>query len=1319
MIKDFQALRIKLASPEDVLSWSYGEVTKAETINYRTFRPEPDGLMDERVFGPTKDFECFCGKYKKIRYKGIVCDRCGVEVTHKRVRRERMGHIRLVTPVTHVWFAHGVPNRLSLILEIPQKKLETVIYYARYLVTEVDEAQKESAASRLVEIKQEEIDFLEKELEEKLAEVDAKFADDEKGLRKEHKDEKKLGVQLERSQASQRKEVAHIKSAYNQKRDNLEEKFNSLESLVEDINVGYTLSEEEYRNLTDYGLDFFTADMGAPAIKNLLLKLDLETEIKKLEEEIETTKSATRKSRAIQRKRLLRGMVRAGVRPDWIVLEVLPVLPPDLRPIIQLPGGRFATSDLNDLYRRAINRNNRLKRLIELGAPQVILRNERRMLQESVDALMDNSHRPGSPTTNARGLPYKSLSDQLRGKQGRFRQNLLGKRVDYSGRAVIVPGPELNFYQCGLPKTVALELFRPFVMRELIARGLATNPAKAKLLFEEKVAEVWDILEEVSKNRPVLLNRAPSLHKQSIVGFYPILIEGNSIQLHPMMCRGYNADFDGDQMAVHLPLSQQAVEEVKERMLAHSNMLSMASGDPIVNTEKDMALGVYFLTLMQGEPSEATNAYATLDEAKTQYSLNSISLYQPIKLRNKHNEIVTTTVGRAIFNEALPADYKYINETLNLKGVQKISADIFNKYGRVIAIEVLDKIKALGFKYVTRNGFSISVSEFQFNADEMVADHLENFRKKEDELVGFYYEGFMTAEELSRKRQEEWMKAADAINAEAWQKATLIQNSNLVHLNASGATPVASWVKNISGVRGYVTDVTGAVVPLPLMGNYRRGLNNFEYFVAAKNTRKAYADVALRTADSGYLTRRLVDIAQNVVIQDEDCGTDVGIDLLRNDHRNLGFEQRLHGRYLAQDLADAQTGEIIAKRNDLVDVDLAKQIAANTAIEKVKVRSPLTCKCSHGLCVKCYGIDLGTGEPVKVGEAVGVIAAQSLGEPTTQLTLKNKSDARARGDVTQGLPRVEELFELRTPKAKALIADIDGTVKIIENEDSVTVRLSTVRKLRRSFNIGENDQVMVKRLQTVKQGEVLIQQADGTEIKAEHEGKIEIAENKLYLLIEKEVESEMTTNSIRDLLVKNGDFVEVGTQLTYGSIDPKELADYTDVSRAQKYIIDEVQAVYAVYGIPVDDVHLEVITTQMGRFAQITDGGDSIEYLPSEYADVLDIDSENKRLAAEGKRAVQYERTILGLTSGALRTESFLSAASFEQQVRVLTDAALIGKIDYLRGLKENVIIGRPVPIGNVLLKRQQGDLAQNIEFSLGNGSAMTEYNQTGEVENN
>ncbi|MBL8014581.1 MAG: DNA-directed RNA polymerase subunit beta' [Candidatus Doudnabacteria bacterium] len=1304
MIRDFDAIRIVLASPEDMMSWSHGEVTKAETINYRTFRPEVDGLMDEKIFGPSRDFECFCGKYKKVRYKGIVCDRCGVEVTHKRVRRERMGHIRLVSPVTHVWFSHGVPNKLALILDIPQKKLETVIYYARYVVTSVEDNGKAEAIAKISEIKDQQVAELQAELESKLAEITKESEEKTADARKQEKDEQKLGVHLERMRGDERKKQAHIKSAYNQKLENLEEKFKTLASLVEQIEVGFTLSEEEQNDIMSLGFDFYQADMGAPAVRTLLQALDLDKLIAELDDTIANTKSELKKARAIQRKKIVNGMKQANVNPEWVVLDVLPVLPPDLRPIIQLPGGRFATSDLNDLYRRVINRNNRLRRLMDLGAPQIILRNERRMLQEAVDALLDNSHRPGAPTSNSRGLPYKSLSDMLRGKQGRFRQNLLGKRVDYSGRAVIVPGPELKHYQCGLPKNIALELFKPFIVRELVARGYATNPARARMIYEEKIPVVWDILEEVSRNRPVLLNRAPTLHKQGIVAFYPILIEGNSIQLHPLMCRGFNADFDGDQMAVHLPLSKQAVEEVKERMMAPSNMLSMANGQPIMNMEKDMAMGIYFLTLMQGETEDPKHAFASVDEANSKYALGHVSLYEPVKFL-LNGDMVTTTVGRIIFNSILPAGYGFVNKTLARKDVQSITADIFNRYGRDEAITVLDSMKDLGFKFARQSGFSVSMEEFEFGADPMVNEKLAEFAQREQALMNDFEEGLITREELQRLQRDLWVAIYEQIADETWNLARK-KSSNLTHLNDSGATPVSSWVKNISGVRGTVTDPQGNVVDLPLMNNYKSGLNNFEYFVAARGTRKSFADVALRTADSGYLTRRLVDVAQDVVIKEEDCHTEEGIYLAKTDKRNQPFSGRVTGRFLAEDLVNPATGEVLAKKGEQVSIELAKQIEAIAEIENVKVRTPLFCKTTHGLCRHCYGNDFGTGRLVELGEAVGIIAAQSLGEPTTQLTLKNKSDARAsRADVTQGLPRVEELFEVRTPKAKALVADISGEVKLIQNESDVTVRISAQKKLKKTFEVAEGDKVVAERAKMVKAGETVLVRADGTEVKAELDAKVELSDGKLYLLIDKEIESEMVTDSMTDLLVKNGEFVEVGTQLTYGSVDPKELATYVSIETAQRYIVEGVQAVYGIYGLEIDDVHLEVIVSQMARFVHITSAGDSTETLAGEFRDILDVEEENAKLAAEGKRIIQYERTLLGLTNAALKTESFLSAASFEQQVRILTDASLVGKVDRLRGLKENVIIGRPVPIGNVFKQRLSGN-QEDIKFDIGNIAA-------------
>jgi DNA-directed RNA polymerase subunit beta' len=1288
MLKDFTAVKISVASPIEILNWSHGEITRAETINYRTFKPEPGGLMAEEIFGPSKDFECYCGKYKKIRYKGIVCDRCGVEVTHKRVRRERMGHIKLATPVAHVWFSNGIPNKLSLILDIPQKKLETVIYYARYVITNVIEDERTKAIASLEEIKEVELKEVDGELQEKIAEIQKQFEEESAEIKKATKDKGKLDLQLERIRNNEKTQIARIKSAFKQKQDNIDKKFADLKSLINGIESGSTLSEEDYQMLDSYGFYFYEASMGAEAIKELLDKVQIEELINQLEEEFKTSKSQLKKARIVQRLRIMKGLHKSGVNPAWIILEVLPVIPPDLRPIVQLPGGRFATYDLNDLYRRVINRNNRLKRLVALGAPEIILRNEKRMLQEAVDSLLDNNHKPGAPSLNTRGLPFKSLSDMLRGKQGRFRQNLLGKRVDYSGNAVIVPGPELKFDQCGLPKVIALELFKPFVIRELIARGIAANPAKAKLVFESQIDEVWDILEDVSKDRPVLLNRAPTLQKQSIIAFYPILIEGNAIRLHPMTCAGFNADFDGDQMAVHLPLSDKAVAEVKEKMFAKDNLLSLKDGSPLYNVSKDMAFGIYFLTLMRGEEKDATNTYSNENELLSDYYLGNIRFDVPVKLL-LDGKIVVTTAGRARLNKALPVGHEFVNRALGLKDISALSAGIFNKYGNEIALETLDAIKSLGFVYAGKLGFSISMDEFRFGGNKLLDERLQAFGKVEDALGVEYVDGFITENELKWRRREEWQKEVEKIQEDIW---TLAQEKsvNLVDLSNSKAIPVGPWVKKISGVQGFVTDPSGNIVDLPLKNNFEKGLSNFEYFVAARGARKGFADVALRTADSGYLTRRLHDVAQDIITVLADCGTERGIYINRTDKRIQSFTNRLKGRVLASDLADSKTGEIILKRNEAITLDTAKMIDANENISSVMVRSASTCDVSHGVCQLCYGYDLGTAKMVEMGVAVGTIASQSVGEPATQLTLKSKSDARAgSADITQGLPRVEELLEARTPKALSLLSEIDGVVKIIDDKKKITIRVSGEKKVSKKYIVEKEENITVKDGKHVKVGEKLAI-VKKKELVSEVTGVVSVKGSTIVVTGLKEVEVEKETESLINLVVKDGQVVKQGDQLTFGSIDPKELARLKGTEFAQQYIMVGVQEVLGISGIEVDDKHLEIIVRQMARYGLITDNGESEEYLMGDYVDILDIKEENIMLESQGKRPVKHVRALMGITNAALRTESFLSAASFEQQIRVLTDASLIGKVDNLRGLKENVIIGRPVPLGNEL-KRKLG----------------------------
>jgi DNA-directed RNA polymerase subunit beta' len=1295
MIKDFKALKITVASAEDILNWSHGEVTKAETINYRTLKSEPQGLMAEEIFGPTKDFECYCGKYKKIRYKGIVCDRCGVEITHKRVRRERMGHIKLAAPVSHVWFSNGVPNKLSLMLDIPQKKLETVIYYARYVVTTVDEAERTKALDSIQTLQKEELEELGKELDAKIAEIRAQFDQDKSEAKKATKDSGKLAMQLERVTNTENTEIARIKSAYKQKQDNVEKKFYDLKNLVEDIKLGSTLSEDEYQLLDGYNFYFVEAGMGAEAIKKLLGLLNITDEINKLEDEFKTSKSEMKKARIIQRLRILKGIRKSNVNPSSVILDVLPVIPPDLRPIVQLPGGRFATYDLNDLYRRVINRNNRLKRLINLGAPEIILRNEKRMLQEAVDSLLDNNHKPGAPSLNSRGMPFKSLSDMLRGKQGRFRQNLLGKRVDYSGNAVIVPGPELQFNQCGLPKNIALEIFRPFIIRELIARGLAPNPSRAKVIFEQKDDEVFDILEEVSKDRPVLLNRAPTLHRQSILAFYPILIEGNAIRLHPMTCTGFNADFDGDQMAVHLPLSDKAVEEVQARMFAKENMLNLRDGSPIVNVAKDMAFGIYFLTSIKGDESNPKGFYPNVEALISDYNLRNLQFFDPAKVL-LDGEVITTSPGRAIFNQALPEDYPYVNKALNKFDIADLSSDLFNKYGSDEAILALDEIKRLGFKYGGQFGFSISMSEFQFGGQEVVEKELANYDNTEEMLINDYYDGFITDNELRWKKRDSWVEQSEKIQGKVWDLAKQ-KSGNLMDLDKSGATSVSSWVKKISGVFGYVTDPSGNVVDLPIKNNFEKGLTSFEYFVSARGSRKSFADVALRTADSGYLTRRLHDVAQDVITTEEDCGSTEGVKLLRSEQRLQPFGNRIRGRILSQNVVNPKSGEVVAKKGEVVTIELAEKINSIEDVTEVEVRSPMTCNVSHGVCINCYGFDNGTGKMVKIGEAVGTIASQALGEPTTQLTLKSKSDARAaKADVTQGLPRVEELLEARNPKAQAILAEVPGVVTIIDDKKSIIVRVTSEAKVTKRYEMPTEYEIVVKKGATVKEGEVIAMKGK-KEIKSEIAGKVNIEDNAVIIEGSKHIEIDKETELLVNVMVKDGQHVERGDQLTYGSVDPKELAELKSIYAGQKYIVQGVQDVYGIQGLEADDRHLEVITRQMCRYGLIKDSGDSELFLPGDYVDVLDVEKENRRLEKEGKKIAKYHRVLMGITNAAIRTESFLSAASFEQQVRVLTDAALIGKVDNLRGLKENVIIGRPVPLGEELLKRMRLE-AENKE---------------------
>lgn len=1283
MIKDFKALKLSIASPEQILNWSFGEVRKAETINYRTHRPEVDGLMDEKIFGPTKNFECYCGKYKKIRYKGIICDKCGVEVTHKRVRRERMGHIKLASPVTHVWFAHGVPNKLAIILGITQKKLETVIYFARYLVTEFDAEKKASVIENIKERKESDLKANTDELNEKLKETETSFEEVIATAKKEEDDKKKLNFKLDKINNDLRKELAKVKSVYSQKETNLINKYKDILELVEQIEECATLSEDDMSLLRDFDAVFFTAEMGAEAIKKVLEKIDIKSELDQIDKDMLETRSIPKRRKLIQRLRVLEGMLNAAILPSWIVMDNLPVIPPDLRPIIQLPGGRFATSDLNDLYRRVINRNNRLKRLMTLGAPEIILRNEKRMLQESVDALVDNDHRPGNPVLNSRGLPYKSLSDMLRGKQGRFRQNLLGKRVDYSGRSVIVSGPELKISECGLPKTMALELFKPFVLRQIIVEGLAPNIKSAKLFFESKAPEVWDLLEKVIQGRPVLLNRAPTLHKQGIQAFFPTLIEGNAIRLHPMVCRGFNADFDGDQMAVHVPLSTAAIEEAIEKMFAKSNILLNADGNPVINVEKDMALGVFHLTGL--EEVEKPKYFGSIDEAIGRYQNDELKLREQIKVI-VDGKAIDTSVGRLIFNQNLPLEaqkaFGFLNKSFNKSEIAKLSSSIFNKLGSEATIEFLNNIEALGFKYATESALTVGMDDFMISPNKN--KFLEEIEKKEDQLTNDYYNGLITEDERKRLFEKIWMDIIEKIAKDNWENYLSKPDNNLVKLQQSGAIPVENPLRQISGVRGLILDPSGHIVQLPLRSNYKEGLSALEYFVAARGTRKGLADTALKTAESGYLTRRLCDVAQDLITKEDDCGTKDGITIFKSQNRRISFADRLAGRVAAEKIADPKTGEILIKAQEIITPEIAKTIE-DAGVESAKIRSVLTCQLNYGVCQKCYGYSLSTKKLVNKGTAVGIIAAQSMGEAATQLTLNTKHlSGRAGTDITQGLPRVEELFEARTPKSKAIIAGIDGEVSLTKDDAGQIVGIKLLNKelVTKRFTLEEKDITKIQKTKTLKAGDVIYTKANGDNITAVGAGKAVREGDDLVVTMEKVFEEDYEITEKDALLVEDHASVIKGTKLTDGSIDPKELMDKTDILSSQRYLIDNIQETYGIQGIAIDDKHVECIVRQMSRFCKVTEPGDS-QYLPGNFIDRNMIDEENRVLKEKDLKPAKYERQLVGITMAAIKTESFLSASSFEQQVRVLSEAAITGKVDELRGLKENVIIGRTVPLGD------------------------------------
>ena len=1187
----FDSIKIGLASPEKIREWSHGEVKKPETINYRTLKPERDGLFCERIFGPTKDWECHCGKYKRIRYKGVVCDRCGVEVTKAKVRRERMGHIELAAPVSHIWYFKGIPSRMGLILSMSPKALEKVLYFGSYIVLDPGET-------------------------------------------------------------------------------NLHQK---------DL-----LSEREYKDMLEKYGDTFRVGMGAEAIKELLCAIDLEKESEELKKQLVNT-TGQKKIRIIKRLEVVESFRLSGNKPEWMILDAIPVIPPDIRPMVQLDGGRFATSDLNDLYRRVINRNNRLKRLLELGAPDIIVRNEKRMLQEAVDALIDNGRR-GRPVTGPGNRPLKSLSDMLKGKQGRFRQNLLGKRVDYSGRSVIVVGPELKIYQCGLPKEMAIELFKPFVMKKLVEKGLAHNVKSAKRMIERLQTEVWDVLEDVIKEHPVMLNRAPTLHRLGIQAFEPVLVEGRAIKLHPLVCTAYNADFDGDQMAVHVPLSVEAQAECRFLLLSPNNLLKPSDGAPVTVPTQDMILGMYYLTLCKDElvkqvPETDAEGNPVLDgdgnpvmhplykvyrderEAILAYENREVSLHEPVKVRRtltfdgvEESRLVVTTVGRIIFNEAIPQNLGYIDRTddeekfryeidflVTKKMIGKIINKCINKRGATETADMLDKIKSLGYKYSTRAALTVSISDMEIPKEKK--EYLEEAEETVEKITKKYRRGFMTDDERHNKVIETWNIANDKIT-DALLKG-LGKYNNIFMMANSGARGSNSQIKQLAGMRGLMANPSGGIIELPIKSNFREGLSVLEYFISAHGARKGLTDTALRTADSGYLTRRLVDVSQDIIIRESDCipeGKEVpglwvsafvdGNEVIES------LQDRLRGRWSINDIVDPATGEIIVPADTMITPDQAEKVE-KAGIKSVLIRTVLTCRSKIGICAKCYGANMASGRSVRIGESVGIIAAQSIGEPGTQLTMRTFHTGGIAGDdITQGLPRVEELFEVRKPKGLAIISEFGGKVSVTDNK--------------------KKREVTIVNEETGEAKDYLIPY--GSRIK-----------------------------------VFDGDVIGAGDEITEGSVNPHDILKIKGLRGVQDYMIQEVQRVYRLQGVEINDKHIEVIVRQMLKRVKIEEIGDT-DFLPGSLVDWLTFEDTNAELEEQGKEPAKGTRVLLGITKASLATDSFLSAASFQETTRVLTEAAIKGKVDPLNGLKENVIIGKPIPAGTGMARYRNIDIETGLE---------------------
>ena len=1273
--EDFKGVRIKLASPETIMSWSHGEVTKPETINYRTQRPEKDGLFDEKIFGPIKDWECYCGKYKRIRYKGIVCDKCGVEVTRAAVRRERMGHIKLAVPVAHIWFLRGVPSRIGLILDLGVQDLEKVAYFASYIIMHVNE-----------EVRMRTIDQIEGEFKSKKKEIESKYeiliGVAKKGPKEAPKTAKGKAIDPEVVQATIDAEVTRLSDAMSKETDNLNAIRDQARSELKSIKKMQVISELEYRDLSlKYG-PVFEAGIGAEGIKHLLEETNMEQLAQDLTTDLVDAEGMNRK-KLLRRLKMVRSMIKAGIRPEWMLINSLPVIPPDLRPMVQLDGGRFAASDLNDLYRRVINRNNRLKKLLEIKAPEVITRNEKRMLQEAVDSLIDNSIRHGKEVTASTGQKRKlrSLADMLKGKQGRFRQNLLGKRVDYSGRSVIVVGPHLQLHQCGLPKKMALELFKPFVISKLIGREYAHNVRSANKLIEQGRAEVYDILEEVTKDHYVLLNRAPTLHRLSFQAFQPVLIEGKAIQLHPMVCAAFNADFDGDQMAIHVPLTEAAQKEAREIMVSSHNLLKPASGDPVMTPDKDVVVGCYYITKTREGMLGEGKIFSSADEAIGAYELGHVSIKALVKVKLPGTGIIETSVGRVIFNKLLPQEIGYRNETFDKKKLQTLVREIHKKFGSDQTAQLIDRIKSTGFAYATRSGVSWGMDDLHIPAIKKVL--LANADKGVEDIYLHFREGLLTEQERYQSVVRIWSEVVAEMGKNV--TSSVDENGSINTMVVSGARGSFSQVSQMAGMKGLVMSSNNTIVELPVRSSFKEGLTVLEYFNSTHGSRKGMTDTALKTADAGYLTRRLVDVAQDMVVNEEDCGTDDYIEVSREEsaRMNKPFDRPLFGRVAAEDIKDA-TGKIIVKRNEGIDEEQSKHIgAAGSGIDSVKCRSVLKCRLVRGVCRQCYGFDLGFNKMVEVGSAVGIVAAQAIGEPGTQLTMRTFHTGGVAGlDITQGLPRVEELFEAREPKGQAFIADIDGTVSVHKpNNKEYLVRIQGQGAETDSYEFaGGNTQI--KDGDRVTENEIIAIDGNGRSIRAKVAGVARFENNKLTVVHDSEEHlREYVIPTSFSLYVKDGELAVKGQQLTEGNLNLAQILALRGIQAAQDYIVSEVQDIYASQGQNIHDKHVEVIVRQMFSKMRITEPGDS-EYIGGDLVDKSNLNRINEELHAAGRTQAQAEQLLMGITKVSLSTESFLAAASFQETTRVLIEAALTAKTDNLRGLKENVIIGKLIPAG-------------------------------------